>query len=62
MTDPAEKVVGIGPTGPEVDGDELSDDDLEHVVGGLTRAWPVHDEPRSGDDALGADVVAGTSV
>jgi hypothetical protein len=62
MTDPAEKVVGARATGIEVDGDELSDDDLEHVVGGLARAWPVRDEPRSSDGAPGAEVVAGTSV
>ena len=62
MTDPAEQVVGARPIGIEVDGDELSYDDLEHVVGGLTRAWPVHDEPCSSDGALGAEVVSGTGV
>jgi hypothetical protein len=29
------------PTGVAGDPDELSDSDLEHVVGGLVRAWAV---------------------
>lgn len=37
----------------ELDGSELSDDDLEHVVGGLERAWqaPVERLPSEIDGA-----------
>jgi hypothetical protein len=42
--------------GVELDEAELSDDDLEHVVGGLARAWPLPGEQASseGDGGTGA--------
>ena len=45
-------------SGAELDEAVLSDEDLEHVVGGLVRAWLVPEERSSseGDDA-GAHVV-----
>ena len=60
---PPERVASVAPTGDATtdfvsDGNELSDDDLEHVVGGLARAWltpdsvpPVPGEPRWGPHA-----------
>lgn len=54
----SEATIVTRPVGAEPDDTELSDADLEHVVGGLARAWLVSDEQwlggGGGGDGAGA--------
>ena len=57
---PQPETTAMGPSsGAELDGAELSDAELEHVIGGLARAWLVPEERPSneGGDVAGSHVV-----
>ena len=67
MTEPTESGAGASLVGAGSDADELSDCDLQYVIGGLARLWPERDEHRFGDDSssessIGAATVAGAGA
>jgi bacteriocin-like protein len=57
---PQPETTAMAPSsGAETDGAELSDEELEHVVGGLARTWLVPEERPSNNEGSG---VAGAHV